>query len=170
MLGNLCGFMSNNAQPGTFAYEVFNKVPKLPLGGISQFLANGGNLQQFVSNFGNVQGLVQNIGTISKFVGGGGTQGKSAFDMFSQFMNNIPKESVKGTDSNLKDLIENQGNEGVIKKILKSNYNQLVEKYQKDGGKWTDPDFPPDQTSIGNIDDLPVKASWKRIPEVIRNA
>ena len=170
MLGNLCGFMSNNAQPGTFAYEVFNKVPKLPLGGISPFLANGGNLQQFVSNFGNVQGLVQNIGTISKFVGGGGTQGQSAFDMFSQFMNNIPKESVKGTDSNLKDLIENQGNEGVIKKILKSNYNQLVEKYQKDGGKWTDPDFPPDQTSIGNIDDLPVKASWKRIPEVIRNA
>ena len=54
MLGNLCGFMSNNAQPGTFAYEAFNTVPQLPLGGVSQFLANGGTLQQFASNFGNV--------------------------------------------------------------------------------------------------------------------
>lgn len=132
MFGNLCGFMTSNPQPGTFAYEVFNKVPKLPLGGIAQFLANGGNLQQFISNFGNVQGLIQNAGTIGKMIGGFSQgQGQGAFDIFSQFMNNIPKESVKGTDSNLKDLIDKEGDSGVIKKILKSNYNQLIEKHKK---------------------------------------
>ena len=39
----------------------------------------------------------------------------------------------------------------VIKKVLKSNYNDLITKHQKDGGKWTDPDFPPSETSIGNV-------------------
>ena len=57
----------------------------------------------------------------------------------------------------------------VIKKVLKSNYNDLITKHQKDGGKWTDPDFPPEQSSIGNVDDLPVRATWKRIPEVVKN-
>lgn len=169
---NLCSFMSSSPQAGTMAYEVFNQVPKLPLGGLSQFLTNGGNLQQFLSNFGSVGGVIKNVGTISQVVGGMGGMGRmggiagnigQAASLLNLFLNNVPQESVKGSDSNLKDLVNKQDG-GVIKKVLKSNYAQLIEKHKKDGGKWTDPDFPPDQSSIGNIDDLPVKASWKRIP------
>ena len=69
-------------------------------------------------------------------------------------------------DSNLKDLIVSQ-QDGVIKKILKSNYAKLVKEHQDKNTKWTDPDFPPNEASIGKGDDLPVKATWKRIPDVI---
>ena len=44
-----------------------------------------------------------------------------------------------------------------------------MKEHQEKGGKWTDPDFPPEQESIGNVEDIPVRATWKRIPEVIPN-
>ena len=75
---------------------------------------------------------------------------------------------MKGSDSNLKELVDKKA-DGVIKKVLKSNYNDLVKKYQKDGGKWTDPDFPPEESSIGSVDERIVRATWRRIPEIIKN-
>lgn len=41
---NLLGCFGSNPAAGTMAYEVFNKVPKLPLGGLAQFISKGGNL------------------------------------------------------------------------------------------------------------------------------
>lgn len=41
---NLLGCFGTAPQPGGMAYEVFHKLPKVPLGGISQFINNGGNL------------------------------------------------------------------------------------------------------------------------------
>lgn len=80
-------------------------------------------------------------------------------------INNIPSESVKGNDSNLKEL--NEKKDGIIKKIFKSNYNELIKKHKKDHekekkvSKWTDPDFPPEQSSIG---DGSSNVKWERIP------
>ena len=70
----------------------------------------------------------------------------------------------------MKELIEKK-EDGVIKKVYKSNYNEVLKKLKKNdkNEKWTDPDFPPEQSSIGELDDLPVRASWKRIPEVVKN-
>ena len=146
---------SNLPQPGTFAYEVFKKLPNLPQGGLSKLIGNNG-----FNNIGNNFPNFQIPGSNSNFI--------PNIDP-SKFINNVPSESIKGNDSNLNDLIEKKDEDVVIKKVFKSNYNDLVKKHQKDGGKWTDPDFPPDQSSIGNVEDLPVRATWKRIPEVIKN-
>lgn len=143
---------SSTPQPGTFGYEVFKRIPQIPKGGISQLINKGG--------FGNIANQFNNFG-----IGGGSNQ--QMVDP-NKFINNIPSDSVKDSESNLKELINNN-QDGVIKKVLKSNYNDLIKTYQKDGGKWTDPDFPPEQSSIGNMDDLPVRATWKRIPEVVKN-
>lgn len=117
---------------------------------------------------GGIEGIAKNIGSISSLIPGQGSKGIGGFDL-SRFLNNIPKQSIKGSDSNLKDLIVSE-QDGVIKKILKSNYAKLVKTHQEKNTKWTDPDFPPDETSIGKGEDLPVKATWKRIPDVIHNA
>ena len=98
---------------------------------------------------------------------GPGSKGIGGFDI-GRFINNLPRKSIKGTDSNLKDLIISQP-DGVIKKVLKSNYAKLVKEHQEKNTRWTDPEFPPDESSIGKGEDLPVKATWKRIPDVIPN-
>lgn len=125
-----CSMCSDLPQPGTFAYEAFNKLPQLPKGGISQLIGQGGQ-----SGFNNLPSQFNNYG-----IGGSG-QGSRSVDI-NKFINNVPSESVKGNDSNLKEMIDGK-NDVVIKKVLKSNYNDLIKKHQKDGGKWTDPDFPP---------------------------
>ena len=68
----------------------------------------------------------------------------------------------------MKELIDEK-DDGIIKKVFKSNYNDLIKKHKDSSkdGKWTDPDFPPEQSSIGD-EDMP-RASWKRIPSVIKN-
>lgn len=146
-----CSMCSSTPQPGTFAYEIFNKVPRLPTGGISELINRGGNIQNPFNNFPS-QGSSKVPKTVDP----------------NHFINNIPSESIKGSDSNLKELVDKKA-DGVIKKVLKSNYNDLVKKYQKDGGKWTDPDFPPEESSIGSVDERIVRATWRRIPEIIKN-
>jgi len=53
----------------------------------------------------NFAGSFNNFGNIAQKFSGFIPQGPGGFD-FSAFINNVPKESVKGTDGNLKDLIE----------------------------------------------------------------
>lgn len=36
-----------------------------------------------------------------------------------------------------------------LKKVMKSNYQRLVEEYQRTNKMWTDPDFPTEQKSFG---------------------
>lgn len=163
---NLLGCFGSNPSAGSMAYEVFNKVPKIPLGGLTQFISKGGNLEDFLKNMGGLEGIAKNIGTLIPGKGIG-SKGIGGFDI-SRFLNNIPKQSVKGTDSNLKDLVISQ-QDGVIKKVLKSNYAKLVKEHQAKNTKFTDDEFPPGDSSIGKGDDLPVKATWKRIPDVIHN-
>jgi hypothetical protein len=52
--------------------------------------------------------------------------------------------------------------------VLKSDYVGLVPEHEETGQKFTDPEFPPDQTSIGDVEDLKMRATWKRIPDVIK--
>lgn len=44
--------------------------------------------------------------------------------------------------------------------------NDLVNQMHKEGQKFTDATFPPQQSSLGNI---PGNITWKRIPELLRN-
>lgn len=72
--------------------------------------------------------ITKNIGNIGSFLPGNIASNipKNVGGLdFSKFINNVPTESIKGSDSNLKDLITSQQG-GVIKKILKSNYAKLV--------------------------------------------
>lgn len=160
-----CGLCSNIPQGGDFAYEVFNKVPTV--GGIF------GNLSQVIGNFGpigNIGGIGNLIGGVSNLIGnrGGQTQpGQGGFD-FTKFVNNVPMNSLVATDSTFKELSDNNSNV-VIKKVLKSNYSQLIKEHQESGQKFTDTEFPPDQSSIGDVEDLKMTATWKRIPDVIKN-
>ena len=138
---NLLGCFGSNPSPGSMAYEVSNKVPKLRLGGLTQFIPKGGNFDDFLKSMGGIGGIAKNIGSLIPGQGQG-SKVISGFD-FSKFLNNIPKQSTKGSDSNLKDLIISQ-QDGVIKKVLKSNYSKLVKEHRDKNTKWTDPEFPPD--------------------------
>jgi hypothetical protein len=59
----------------------------------------------------------------------------------------------------------------VITKVKKCpvNYNDLHAEYIDREAKWTDPDFPPDDSSIGAAE-LAYKPRWARIPDVIPRA
>jgi calpain-15 len=76
---------------------------------------------------------------------------------------------VIANESTFGDLLNNPDHSNaVVKKILKSNYSELIKEHNESGQKWTDPEFPPDQSSIGQVDDVG-KVTWKRIPDVIKN-
>jgi hypothetical protein len=108
-----CGFCSNVPRAGDYAYEVFNKVPTV--GGIF------GNLSALTQKLAPVQNIIGRISGITSLIGG---QQKGPFDL-SKFINNIPSQSLMAGDSNFKDLVSNNQN-GVVKKVLKSNYNELI--------------------------------------------
>jgi hypothetical protein len=110
-----CGFCSNVPKGGDYAFEVFNKVPTV--GGIF------GNLSNLTRQIGPLQNLIGGVGGISSLIGNQAQQ-KGQIDL-NKFINNIPSQSLISSDSTFKDLNNNQS-KGVIKKILKSNYNDLI--------------------------------------------
>jgi hypothetical protein len=111
-----CGFCSNIPKSGDYAYEVFNKVPTI--GGIF------GNLSSLTQKLGPVQNIINGVSGMGSLIGG---QQKGHID-FSKFVNNIPAQSLIAGDSNFKDLVSNNQN-GVIRKVLKSNYNELIREH-----------------------------------------
>jgi calpain-15 len=148
-----CGFCSNVPRSGDYAYEVFNKVPTV--GGI----------------FGNISTLFKKAGSIQTAIGGLSPpfgQQPGQIDS-NKFVNNLPSNCLRADSSTFRDLASNPAN-AVIKKVLKSNYAELVKEHAETGQKFTDPDFPPDKSSLGAIEDLNMRATWKRIPDIIRNA
>ncbi len=135
-----CSLLSSLPQPGQYAFEAFKKVPVV--GGL---VANLSNLSNIANNFGNLTGIgniasLSNFGTVGNMIGGFGpnngakrpnTGGSGGLDL-SQFLNNTPLDSVKSNDSNFSDLID-KNQDAVIKKVLKSNYNDLIRKHQESG-------------------------------------
>jgi len=107
------------------------------------------------------------IGGVSNLIGNRGQQAK--VEDISKFVNNVPNNSVVAGNSAFQNLVDgNSSNNQVIKKILKSNYNELIQEHKVSGQKFTDPDFPPDQTSLGNVEDLKGTTVWKRIPDTLK--
>jgi hypothetical protein len=92
---------------------VFNKVPTV--GGIF------GNLSALTRKLAPVQNIIGRISGITSLISG---EQKGPFDP-SKFINNIPSQSLIAGDYNFKDLVSNSQN-GVVKKVLKSNYNGLI--------------------------------------------
>lgn len=119
---NSCGFCSNIPKSGDYAYEVFNKVPTI--GGIF------GNLSSLIGKLPQGNSLIGVVGGLI-----GGQQG--GLDL-SKFINNTPSQSLIASDSVFKDLAVGTQN-GVIKKVLKSNYAQLIKEHTESGQKFTDP-------------------------------
>lgn len=69
----------------------------------------------------------------------------------SKVVNNITS-NPKGNDlNNIVNYInqENDEEDYALKKIMKSNYEKLVQDYSKTNKMWTDPDFPAEQKSFG---------------------
>lgn len=53
-----------------------------------------------------------------------------------------------------------------ITKVKKSGFEEKIKKIQGNGEKFTDLEFPPNASSIGNLEG--VEAGWKRISELVR--
>jgi hypothetical protein len=54
----------------------------------------------------------------------------------------------------------------VIKKIEKSNYQQIIEQFKGKPEKWTDPDFLPSDKSLGQCEGIQT-CKWERIQKII---
>ncbi|KAH8849740.1 Calpain [Schistosoma japonicum] len=54
--------------------------------------------------------------------------------------------------------------------IASKQYETLVKNTKAEGILWEDPDFPANQDSIGNVQDIGVQLEWKRPHEIISNA
>lgn len=85
------------------------------------------------------------------------------------YSGNLPTNSVVAGDYTFYDLANEHPREVYIRKIMKSSYEQLLRQYGESGRNFIDPDFPPDQSSVGNVEDLRVRATWKRIPDVVKD-
>ena len=76
----------------------------------------------------------------------------------------------KGKLDNVMNFIKTHNSEFtdfVVKKILKSNYEKIVEEHANTSQKWTDPDFPPEQRSFG-LGRQTEKVVWQRIDKIIK--
>jgi calpain len=54
--------------------------------------------------------------------------------------------------------------------VADKQYTNLVKRLKRDGKLWEDPDFPADDTSIGELPDVKGKVEWKRAKEIHPNA
>lgn len=81
----------------------------------------------------------------------------------SRVVNNI-SSNPKGDLNAIVNHIETIGEEEdyALKKVMKSNYERLVEEYQRTNKMWTDPEFPTEQKSFGLGRDFE-KVTWKRV-------
>ena len=120
-----CGMCSNVPSSGDYAFETYTKVPIV--GGAA------GNLPSSPSILG--------------------PRGANTSLNPAQFSNNLPAMSLVAKDS-IFDEVTEDNSRGVVKKVLKSNYPELLKKHGKSGEKFTDPYFPPTQGSIGKMEDL----------------
>jgi hypothetical protein len=84
-------------------------------------------------------------------------------------VNNLPQSSVVAGDYTFWDLANDHPREVYIRKIRKSDYLALLRKHEDSGMNFIDGEFPPEEASIGKVEDLRVRATWKRIPDVIRD-
>ena len=76
----------------------------------------------------------------------------------------------KGKLDNVMNFIKTHNSEFtdfVVKKILKSNYQNLVDQHAQSNKKWTDPDFPPEQRSFG-LGRQTEKVVWQRIDKILK--
>lgn len=62
-----------------------------------------------------------------------------------------------------------ESNGKVVKKVVKSNYEQLVEKYKRNYEKFYDADFRPCPESIGKTF-ARKNCEWKRVTDIIPKA
>jgi hypothetical protein len=66
--------------------------------------------------------------------------------------------------------ILNIGSSSYTRKIKKSNYDQLIAEYRGTDKLYSDPDFLPNQQSLGKLDaKLLSTLEWKRLKDIIPN-
>ena len=72
-----------------------------------------------------------------------------------EFRSAVPQNSKE-----YQKLMQGQLSDYVKKKILKSNYEELLDKFRNSNDKWSDPDFMPLQESWG---DSQSDVVWRRV-------
>ncbi len=105
MFDNFCSFFTGVPQPGHYAYEAFRKVPQLSVliqaAGMVAGMKNA-NLIANVGTIANVANMATNafgfnpMSLINNKANTGGLGG-----IISQFISNVPQDSIKANDSNL---------------------------------------------------------------------
>ena len=63
----------------------------------------------------------------------------------------MPSTSVVAGEYTFKDLINNNSKNICVRQMMKSSYANLVREHEESGQKFTDQDFPPDQSPIGEV-------------------
>jgi hypothetical protein len=78
----------------------------------------------------------------------------------------MPSEIVKSQLD-----ILNIGSNSYTRKIKKSNYEGLLAEYSGTDKLYSDPDFPPNEASLGSLDATLLKSlTWKRIRDIAPEA
>lgn len=85
----------------------------------------------------------------------------------------IANISTNPKGNNINQIVNHLSAEGEeddysLKKVMKSNYERLIEEYKRSNKMWTDPEFPTEQRSFGLGRDFE-KVTWKRVGEIIKN-
>jgi hypothetical protein len=93
---------------------------------------------------------------------------QSIFKMLN-IRNLTPTASGKASKS-IFDLV---GDDTFVRKVKKSNYNEIMKSMENTNDLFTDPDFPPNEQSLGDLRAHGTNSSrivWKRIRDIMPNA
>jgi hypothetical protein len=101
---SFCSMCSDLPQSGQYAYEAFRKVPQIT--GIIQNVSNliGGGNKGLINNISNIANIANNF---SNIVGVKPQIGNIGGINLNDFINNLPLDSIKATDSNLQEIVKN---------------------------------------------------------------
>jgi hypothetical protein len=165
-LCEICLQSRNNSNQNGYAYESFTKIPFL--GPINEYLRRirpsapgpsvpGPNSQQQTSIIASI---------LPNLVPAGQPHPPPPSAPFS--ISNLVKKLPSDIKSQL-DIL-NIGSSSYTRKIKKSNYDQLNSEYRGTDKLYSDPDFLPNQKSLGNLDaNLLSSLEWKRLKDIIPN-
>lgn len=130
-----------------YSYEVFRKVPFF--GSISNYLrftqggeaGRGSGMFQHISNMIGQSWGSQGMNPFGPMGPSGPAPppGPSAFNIFS-LANLLPVGQADAKSTSLFDLV---GDETFVRKIKKSNYNEIIKSLEGSAEKFTDQEFPP---------------------------
>jgi hypothetical protein len=130
---SICGACLSGQQAGNgeYAYESYKKIPFVgPINEYLKLVKDGKAGSAFVGGIGSLIGsvLIPQKPTYQPEMPGQLPPEPAAPSNWTQMLvNSLPLNSIKAGDQNLLDLVKD---DSVVKKIKKSNYAELLKKYE----------------------------------------